>query len=796
MKQTALKLVKMDWAVFFLLAILSLAMTYPLLLHMGDHVPSDLRDPLYTIWLLAWDVRAAGSGFAQFANANIFYPHHGTLYYADSLPGLALLGSPFIALGLSPILVYNVLFILSFFFCGLGMYLLVRRLTLSRTAAFMAGLIFSFFPYRFAHISHLELLYCAWMPLCFLFIHRFFEEPSVRNTLGIAFFYLLQVSSCSYYGEYLTLFAGLLVLYLALKQGSWRKGFFWSRMALLAALCLALLFPYFLPYFKLHARMLFSRPAWEVKFYSAEIQHFLAVPAWNAAWGWLTGKLGAQEWQLCPGIFPVLLTFAWWLGIKRRKREMPPGAKTKKRWFHVWDILNILWLIFIVAVGVTGGFEGRFAGIAVSAHQLKNPVLILFVSLVLRILLDKNLRAGWLGFFRAARPPEKYYLFVTVFAGLLSLGPVFKLLGRELIAGPYSLFYGWMPGFQNLRVPSRFAVVMMLGLAVLSGWGVLFIMEKWRRTRLRTIGPAVLAVLILFDYASVPLPLAKVNVGSQIPKIYSAVRELPKDASLVELPMPAHDGEESEEAAAVYYSIYHWKNIVNGYSGYAPPGYRVVREAMEGFPSESTFELLNSLEVGYMLVHTQGYRPIKGREIVRRLRNFSSRVELVVHSEGDFLIRLLPAAPKPGDEERLTDVGDRTAWRADASLNRNLAGLAFDGNLNTGWSTGYPQREGDFFRLDLGSAVELRRVELVLNNNPLDFPRAFIVEGSLDGSQWTRLSENSSFFPPLSRSMIEDFSQYKVDIRFGPFQVRYLRIRLTRSHEARHWSINEIVCQD
>jgi hypothetical protein len=796
MKQTALKLAKKDLTVFLLLAILSLAMTYPLLFHMGDHVPSDLRDPLYTIWVLAWDVRAAGSGFSQFADANIFYPHRDTLYYADSLPALAVLGSPFMALGLSPVLAYNILFILSFFFCGLGMYLLVRHLTLSRTAAFMAGLIFAFFPYRFAHISHLELLYFAWMPLCLLFIHRFFEEPTVRNTLGIAFFYLLQVTSCSYYGEYLTLFAGLLVLYLALKHGYWRKGFFWSRMALLAVLCLAVLFPYFYPYFKLHARMLFSRPVWEVKFYSAELQHFLAVPAWNVAWGWLTGKLGAQEWQLCPGVFPVLLTLAWWLGIKKAWRETPPKTGAKRRWFFGWDVFNILLLIFVAVIGVTGGFEGRLAGIGLSVHQLKNPVLILLISLILRILLGKNLRSGWLRFFRAASPPQKYYLLVAVLAWLLSLGPVVKLLGREIIGGLYGLFYSWMPGFQNLRVPSRFAVLMMLGLAVLSGWGVLFLMEKWKRPRLRTIGPGILALLVLADYASVPMHLAKVNVGSQIPKIYAAVRKLPKEASLVELPMPAHDWEEFEEAAAVYYSIYHWRNIVNGYSGYAPPGYRVIREAMDEFPSESTFELLNNLEVGYLLVHTQGFRPEKGRDIVRRLRNFMSRVELVVQTDGDFLIRLLPAAPKTPEDGRLVDVGDRTKWKADASLNRNLVELAFDGDPNTGWSTGYPQRQGDYFRLDLGSPVHMRRVELVLNNNPLDFPRSFIVEGSLDGRQWTKLNENPSFFPPLNLRMIEDFSQYKVDVRFEPCQVRYLRLTLTRSHEARHWSINEIVCKN
>jgi hypothetical protein len=542
--------------------------------------------------------------------------------------------------------------------------------------------------------------------------------------------------------------------------------------------------------------MLFSRPLWEVKFYSAELQHFLAAPAWNVPWGWLTGTLGAQEWQLYPGFVPLVLTFFWWRRIKkiRNAGSLPSGSP--KRRLIWWDVLNLLLFVFAVIVGVTGGFEWRLGWLHVSAHQLKNPVLILLISLLLRVLLDTTLRMRWANFFRTASPPQKFYLFVAVAAWLLSLGPVVKLLGREIIAGVYGLFYSWVPGFQNLRVPSRFAVLMMLGLAVLSGWGVLSFLERWKSSRVRAIGAGMLALLILTDYVSFPLPLAKVKIGSHVPKIYAAVRELPKKAALVELPMPAHDWEEFEDAAAVYYSIYHWKNIVNGYSGYAPPGYRVIREAMEQFPSESTFELLNGLAVEYLLVHTKGYRPEKGKEIVHRLRNFSSRVELVAQSDGDFLIRRFPVATKRQVEERLALVGDRTKWKAKANLNNPMAGRAFDGDLNTGWSTGYPQRQGDYFQLELESPLRLQQVELLLNNNPLDFPRSFVVEGSLDERQWTTLREIPSFFPPLDQSMIEDFSKYKVEIRFEPCLIRYLRITLTRPHEARHWSINEIVCKN
>ena len=796
MDERALRAETKDWLVVLLLAFLSLAMTFPLCFHLNDHVPSDLRDPLYTIWLLSWEVRAGGSGFAHFSEANIFYPHHDTLLYGDSLPAITLLGSPVLLLSGNPVLAYNVLFILSFFFCGLGMYFLVRRLTASRASALMAALIFAFFPYRFAHISHLELLYFGWMPFCFLFLHRFFEAPTVRNVLGAAFFYLLQVFSCSYTGEHLTLFAAFMVLYFAFKRGYWRKGFFWWKTGLLAVLSAAPLVPYFYSYVKLHERMFFTRPAWEVKFFSAELQHFVAVPAWNVLWGWLTGRLGAQEWQLYPGLIPVLLTIFWWLRTKQnRGQESVADAQRKGGWVW-WDASNALLFVFIVVVGITGGFEWKLAGLHGSVHQLKNPVLLLLVSLVMRVLLDKHLRSRWRDFFRSVSPAEKYYLFLTAAAWLLSFGPVIKILGREIIGGPYGWLYSWVPGFQNLRVPSRFAVLMMLGLAVLSGWGVRLLLEKWQRPWRKTAGTGILALLVLADYASFPIPLAKVNVGDRVPKIYKAVRELPRQASLVELPMPAQDWDESEEAAPVYYSIFHWKNIVNGYSGYAPPGYRIVREAMDQFPSTAAFELLDGLEIEYLLIHTQGYRAEKGLEMVRRLRSFTHRVELLVHIDGDFLVRRLPAAPRKREEKASIEVGDRKIWKAAASLNGARVGLAFDGDLKTGWSTGYPQRQGDYFSLDLGSPVTLQSVELFLGNNPLDFPRSFVLEGSLDGGQWIPLRENSSFFPQLDRSMIEDFSQYEVDIPFERQELRYLRIRLTRSHEARHWSINEIICRD
>ena len=785
-----------DLPAFLALAFLSLAMTYPLVFHLTDQVPSDLRDPLYTMWLLSWDVRTAGRGFADFADANIFYPHRGVLFYGDALPALALLGAPVLLLSGNPVLTYNILFLLSFFIAGLGMYFLVKDLAVSRNAAFAAALIFAFFPYHFAHLSHLEILYLGWIPFCLLFIHRFFEEPKFKHLLAVAIFYVLQVLSCAYYGQYLTVFAGLMAVYLALSSGCWRKVRFWRDMAILLALTGAVLLPYFLLFIKVHQKMLFVRSMWEVKFFSAELQHYLAVPTINVVWGWLTGSLGAQEWQLFPGLVAIVLTLVWLLR-KRPGNEAVPGGtpiRPKKRAFAVWDVLNLVLFAFVLIIGITGGFEFEAGLFKVSAHRLDNPFAFLLLSLFLRGLLDRRMRAGAEAYLKATRPAEKFYLFMLVFAWLLSFGPVIRCLGREIIAGPYGLLFDRIPGFQNVRVPSRFAALMMVGLSVLAGRGALQVMNRWRSPGARTRAAAAIGALIILEYLSIPIPLVTVPIKDRLPEIYTAVGKLPAGAAIIELPMPARDGEEYEEASAVYFSLYHRKAVVNGYSGNAPPGYRVVREAMEQFPSDATFDLMDDLGVGHVLVHTEGYRSAEGQAIVRRLMALFSRAEPVAEAGGDHLYRLIPRIRDKADEGPLKETGDRRKWKARASLNQKLVELAFDGDPKTGWSTGYPQGKDDFFELDLGEAVPLRKIVLVLNTNPLDYPRSFRVEGSVDGAAWTGLYEKAGFFPAVDAGMIEDFGKYVVPIPFGPAAVRWVRVSLTAPHEARHWSINEIAC--
>ena len=779
-------------------AALTLALTFPLVLHMGDRVASDARDPMYALWLLSWEARAATGSPAHFADGNIFYPHRGAAFYGDAVPALALFAVPLRWLTGNPVAAYNLLFLLSFVIAAHGMYLLAKRLAASRNAAFIAGLVFAFFPYRFAHLGHLELLFCGWIPFCFLFLHRYFDEPSLGNMMGVAGFYILQVLSCAYYGQYMTFFVGLTVFYLAARSGALRRPRFWRDAVLAAALAAAVLGPYFLAMLDVHRRLLFSRAIWEVRLYSAELQSYLAAPPINRLWGWLTGGLGAQEWQLFPGLVPIILSLAWALRRKAAAaRPSPPGgaARAPLAWgFCLWDAANAAYFLFIVYLGIWGGRGVDVAGIWISTRTLQDPAALLLASLLLRAVSSRRSRTHFRSSWGSLSAPEKIYSAIVLAAWLLSFGPVIRVLGREIIAGPYALFFAWVPGFQNVRVPSRFAVMVMFGLSVLSGWGVLRLGGRRPTAKSARLAAGAAAVLVVIEGLAIPIPLSSVPTGDRIPAIYADVARLPESAVLVELPMPARDGDESDEAPAVYFSSYHWRRIVNGYSGNAPPGYRVIREAMERFPSEATFALLRDLGVDYVLIHGRGYRAPKGEEMFGQLAAFGVLVEPVADKDGDHLIRLnLPPAAAAPAGEGLRPVGDRKAWSAMASLNPKDAHFAFDGDPATGWSTGYPQRAGHSFEIDFGESLEFRKIDLRMGTNPLDFPRDFVVEASADGRTWSRIFERKGFFPAVDKRTIEDVLNYAVPIPVEPTTARRVRITLTGSHPERHWSIAEIL---
>src|SRR5262245_34602364 len=197
---------------------------YPQVRHL-DYVP-DLGDPLFSVWRVGWVNHQLFTDPRHLFDANIFHPERLTLTLSDPIVLPSVMAAPLLAVGIHPVVVYNLLLLSAFWLSGMAVYLLVDRLTASPRAAFIAGLIYACCGYRFDHYSHLELQMTQWMPLGLLALHLLIgrdqgsglrgpeadrREPT-RWWYALAFAAMLvaQLYSSMYYAVFFVVYAALI----------------------------------------------------------------------------------------------------------------------------------------------------------------------------------------------------------------------------------------------------------------------------------------------------------------------------------------------------------------------------------------------------------------------------------------------------------------------------------------------------------------------------------------------------------------------------------------------------------
>jgi hypothetical protein len=184
--------------VLFGFAALAIAATYPLIAKMADHLPGDAGDPVLNAWILGWDAARFRHGIERLWDAPNFFPYRHTLTYSDHLLGIAVFTSPIQWLTGNQVLTYNVAFLASWVLSAGGMYVLARSLTGRVDAAVIAAVVYTFAPFRIAHLSHLQWLTIGWLPLSLWALHRYFETGRWKFALAGAAFFLLQGLTASY----------------------------------------------------------------------------------------------------------------------------------------------------------------------------------------------------------------------------------------------------------------------------------------------------------------------------------------------------------------------------------------------------------------------------------------------------------------------------------------------------------------------------------------------------------------------------------------------------------------------
>jgi hypothetical protein len=192
----------------------------------------------------------------------------------------------------------------------------------------------------------------------------------------------------------------------------------------------------------------------------------------------------------------------------------------------------------------------------------------------------------------------------------------------------YSFLREHVAAFNGLRAPSRLGIFVVFSLAVLAGFGYVALAGALR-ARGRLVLLLLLLTAVLVEYFT-PMPL--VTYPNVAPPIYRLLAGQPEGV-VAELPMPIRNLR-GDDPKYMYLSIFHWKPLVNGYSGFYPPSYlrRVI--ALRRFPEPFSLSVLRRDGVRYMLIHENGYadngptyehtiRVLEGTQGVSRLGVFS-----------------------------------------------------------------------------------------------------------------------------------------------------------------------------
>ena len=274
-----------ETAALTLLAIaLSIYFTWPMALHPAGLGRVAMGDGQFSIWNVAWVAHALTTPGVDLFDANIFYPHRGTLAYSEPNLGAGVLAIPAYLLTGNPYAAHNSAVLISLAASVVTMFLLARRLTGSPEASIVAAIVFAFCPFLFARTAHIQLMMMAPLPLALLLFHRFADAPTAGRAVALGAALGVQALFCSYYGVLGGLLVALGILVFAVTDGRWRQPRWWMLAAVAAGASALTVLPVLWRYLHLQNETGFTRTLGEASVYSADWRAYFASSAFAHRW--------------------------------------------------------------------------------------------------------------------------------------------------------------------------------------------------------------------------------------------------------------------------------------------------------------------------------------------------------------------------------------------------------------------------------------------------------------------------------------------------------------------------------
>ena len=314
----------------FLYGLLTVLVTYPLILHFGSQLPSDGGDALQNYWNYWWTGRALATGQNPYWTPYLYAPYGAPLYLhtLNLFNGVVSLPVQW-AFGLIP--AYNSVVFLSFILAGYFAYLLVAEVSGSRLAGFVGGVVYAFGSYQMTHLlGHMNLLASEWLPAYVLCLIRASGASGRRRTRYAltAVGALLLLMLCDWqYVIFAVLFTLLYAPVISAARRSWSPFLVAAAIGLLWTLLAApLIWP---TSAQIYSGTTDSPPATQVLHGSADLLAFVTPSQLATLWHPVLAALRGRIWQpdneggIFLGFLPLLLAA---VAIWRDPRRARPWA--------------------------------------------------------------------------------------------------------------------------------------------------------------------------------------------------------------------------------------------------------------------------------------------------------------------------------------------------------------------------------------------------------------------------------------------------------------------------------------
>ncbi len=237
-----------------------------------------------------------------------------------------------------------------------------------------------------------------------------------------------------------------------------------------------------------------------------------------------------------------------------------------------------------------------------------------------------------------------FYLIMGGLAVLISFGFYWRLTpdSQNYWPGLFAAFYAYWPGFSGIRASGRYSVFFLLSLAVISGIAISYWqkMYAWLKRYQLAVGMGLI-FLILFELAMVPsLSYVEVSLGKDEQNLVNWIKAQPADKIFLELPMGVAENEINYDVYYVFASRWHFRKIVNGYSGYYPPGYLQLAQASRFFKAAQIMPWLEKFKVNYVIFHWARYPTETKKGLMQNLQQ-NDKIKYIANFGENYVYEVL-----------------------------------------------------------------------------------------------------------------------------------------------------------